>query len=75
MIRTLLAGALGAALTTTALAHVTLENQEAKAGASDKGTLRVPHGCEGTATTAIRVKIPDGVIGVKPMPTTSITAR
>jgi uncharacterized protein YcnI len=30
--------------------------------------LRVPHGCEKTATTAIRVKIPEGVIGVKPMP-------
>ena len=68
MIRILLAGALGAAWATTALAHVTLENQEAKAGASYKATFRVPHGCEGTATTAIRVKIPDGVIGVKPMP-------
>ena len=51
MIRTLLAGALGAAWATTALAHVTLENQEAKAGASYKATFRVPHGCEGTATT------------------------
>ncbi len=69
MIRFLLAGALGAAWATTALAHVTLENQEAKAGASYKATFRVPaQGCEGTATTAIRVKIPDGVIGVKPMP-------
>jgi uncharacterized protein YcnI len=68
MIRILLAGALGAAFATTAPAHVTLENQEAKAGASYKATFRVPHGCEGTATVAIRVKIPDGVIGVKPMP-------
>jgi uncharacterized protein YcnI len=38
MIRFLLAGALGAAWATTALAHVTLENQEAKAGASYKAT-------------------------------------
>ena len=30
--------------------------------------LRVPHGCEGSATTAIRIRLPDGVIGVKPMP-------
>ena len=28
----------------------------------------MPHGCEGSATTAIRVRIPEGVIGVKPMP-------
>jgi uncharacterized protein YcnI len=53
---------------TAAAAHVTLENQEAKVGNVYKAVLRVPHGCEGTATTAIRVKIPQGVIGVKPMP-------
>jgi uncharacterized protein YcnI len=68
MIRTLLVGALGAAFVTTAFAHVTLENQEAKAGGSYKAVFRVPHGCEGTATTTIRIKIPEGVIGVKPMP-------
>jgi uncharacterized protein YcnI len=28
----------------------------------------VPHGCAGSATTKIRVQIPDGVIDVKPMP-------
>ena len=51
-----------------ATAHVTLENLEAKVGTSYKAVLRVPHGCDGTATTVIRVKIPEGVIGVKPMP-------
>ena len=30
--------------------------------------LRVPHGCEGKATVAVRVKIPEGMIAVKPMP-------
>ncbi len=30
--------------------------------------LRVGQGCEGAATTAIRVHIPDGVITAKPMP-------
>jgi uncharacterized protein YcnI len=68
MIRTLLVGAFGAAFVTTAFAHVTLETQEAKTGASYKAVFRVPHGCEGTATTTIRIKIPEGVIGVKPMP-------
>ncbi len=28
----------------------------------------VPHGCAGSATVRIRVQIPEGVIGVKPMP-------
>ena len=64
----ILIGALMAAVVTPAAAHVTLETQEAKLGASYKAVLKVPHGCERTATTSIRVKIPDGVIGVKPMP-------
>ena len=68
MIRSLLIGALAIAIAMPAAAHVTLENQEAKVGASYKAVFRVPHGCDGTATTAIRVKIPEGVIGVKPMP-------
>ena len=68
MTRFLFAAAALAAFVWPANAHVTLETQEAKVGASYKAVLRVPHGCEGTATMAIRVKIPDGVIGVKPMP-------
>jgi periplasmic copper chaperone A len=68
MIRSIIAGAALAALVLPAAAHVTLETQEAKIGSSYKAVLRVPHGCEGTATTTVRVKIPDGVIGVKPMP-------
>lgn len=54
--------------TTAAVAHVTLEAQEGRVGASYKATLKVPHGCEGTATTAIRVRVPAGLIAVKPMP-------
>jgi uncharacterized protein YcnI len=49
-------------------AHVTLESQQAPIGASYKAVLRVPHGCDGSATTAIRIRLPAGVIGVKPMP-------
>lgn len=52
----------------SALAHVTLEVREAKAGAPYKATLRIPHGCDGTATLKVRAKIPEGVIAVKPMP-------
>jgi periplasmic copper chaperone A len=51
-----------------AFAHVTLEQGQATVGAPYKAVFRVPHGCDGSATTAIRVRIPDGVIDVKPMP-------
>jgi periplasmic copper chaperone A len=68
MIRLLCAGALVAVFSLPASAHVTLETDEAKVNAPYKGVLRVPHGCEKTATTSIRVRIPEGVIGVKPMP-------
>ena len=33
-----------------------------------KAVLRVGHGCEGAATTAMRVQIPEGLIVAKPMP-------
>jgi uncharacterized protein YcnI len=52
----------------TASAHITLETREAPIGAPYKAVLRVPHGCDGTATVALRVRVPDGMIAVKPMP-------
>lgn len=51
-----------------ASAHVTLEAGAAPAGSTYRAVLRVPHGCDGAATTAIRVEIPEGMFGVKPMP-------
>jgi len=51
-----------------ALAHVSLETKQATIGASYKAVFKVPHGCAGSATTKIRVQIPEGVISVKPMP-------
>jgi len=68
MIRSLLIGASVVGFVAPAAAHVTLEHQQARVSAPYKAVLRVPHGCDGTATIAIRVKIPEGVIGVKPMP-------
>jgi uncharacterized protein YcnI len=52
----------------SAIAHLTLERQEAAVGSSYKGVMRVPHGCAGSPTIRVRIRIPDGVIGVKPMP-------
>jgi uncharacterized protein YcnI len=51
-----------------AFAHVTLERQQAAVGGGYKAVFRVPHGCDGSATTAIRIQIPEGVISVKPQP-------
>ena len=49
-------------------AHITLEKSEATIGSSYKAVFMVPHGCAGSATIKVRVQIPEGVIGVKPMP-------
>jgi uncharacterized protein YcnI len=52
----------------SASAHVTLETRQAAVGDYYKAVFAVPHGCAGSATIKIRVQIPEGVIGVKPMP-------
>ena len=49
-------------------AHITLADQAALAGTYYRATLRVGHGCDGSPTTALRVTIPDGFKGAKPMP-------
>ena len=51
-----------------AFAHISLETKQATIGSSYKAVFTVPHGCAGSATVKIRVQIPEGVIGVKPMP-------
>ncbi|UFZ02119.1 YcnI family protein [Bradyrhizobium ontarionense] len=49
-------------------AHIVLDKGEAAIGASYRATFRVGHGCGTSPTVRIRVRIPDGVVGVKPMP-------
>jgi uncharacterized protein YcnI len=51
----------------TALAHAALETSEASPG-SYKAVIKIPHGCEGEATRSVRVEVPEGYVGVKPMP-------
>lgn len=60
------AGVILLAMAAPAFAHITLAVQEAPTG-SYRATFKVPHGCDGAATTAIRIQIPEGVISVKPM--------
>lgn len=59
---------LSLAFAAPAFAHITLETRTTPVGAGYKAVLKVPHGCDGAATTAIKVSIPEGFIGVKPMP-------
>ena len=69
MVRVFVLVAAGAAVfVCCASAHITLETQQAPVGAPYKAVLRVPHGCDGAATVALRVRVPEGVIAVKPMP-------
>jgi len=51
-----------------AMAHITFEAKEVKADATTKFVLRVPHGCAGSPTTAVRIQIPESLSGVKPQP-------
>jgi periplasmic copper chaperone A len=52
----------------SAFAHVTLEQSSVETNATTKATLRVGHGCDGLPTQALRVLIPEGFAGAKPMP-------
>ncbi len=49
-------------------AHVTLDQREAPVGAGLRVAFKVGHGCSGSPTVRLRVRIPDGLIAVKPMP-------
>lgn len=51
---------------TAAYAHVTIDPKTATAGDYAKVVFRVSHGCDMSPTTAITVKIPEGVLAAKP---------
>ncbi|MBY5566985.1 DUF1775 domain-containing protein [Rhizobium leguminosarum] len=63
---------LAALLSVTAFAraeaHVTFLDREAKQESTILATLQVPHGCDGKATTEVRVKLPEGFVFAKPQP-------
>lgn len=66
-----LRGALGAAALVFAVqaaqAHAVLERREARAGAFYRGVIQITHGCKDSATTSVRVTIPEGAVGARPM--------
>ncbi len=67
VVATLLAGC-GLLATSPAAAHVTLEVQQAQAGAAFKAVFCIPHGCGGAATVRVHVVLPEGSLDARPMP-------
>jgi uncharacterized protein YcnI len=49
-----------------AFAHVRLEGKTVQAGASFDATFRVGHGCKGSPTVKLNIRIPNGVVAVEP---------
>ena len=49
-------------------AHATLDSADAPADSFFQFGINVAHGCEGSPTLKVRVRIPPGVTGVKPQP-------
>ncbi|EJC79420.1 hypothetical protein Rleg4DRAFT_1013 [Rhizobium leguminosarum bv. trifolii WSM2297] len=49
-------------------AHVTFLDKEVTQETTILATLQLPHGCDGKATTEVRVKLPEGFVFAKPQP-------
>lgn len=64
----LVAGAFVAGSIAAAYAHVVAQPNTAVAGASFTAGFLVAHGCDGSPTVALRIKLPAGVTAVKPLP-------
>lgn len=64
----LLASASLLAFSASVSAHATFDKRKAKEGSYQRLALGVPHGCEGSPTVSVNVKIPEGVLSVKPQP-------
>lgn len=56
------------AAATAASAHASFAETEARQGVASRFTLQVPHGCGTEATLKLRIRIPQGLVAVKPMP-------
>lgn len=57
-----------ATVTVPAFSHISLAEGQAPAGSTYKAVFGVGHGCAGSATTGLEVRLPPGFQGAKPMP-------
>jgi len=51
-----------------ARAHVVADPDEGAAAGYLRTAFRVTHGCKGSPTTAVTIRLPEGVVSAKPMP-------
>ncbi len=63
-VATVIVGALSSA---AALGHVTLDRKTADAGLPLEMSFRVGHGCSGSDTVRVRIRIPEGIVAVEPV--------
>lgn len=49
-----------------ASAHSSLDQSEATAGSRYKAVVRIPHGCDGKATTSVKIELPEGFVSAQP---------
>ena len=63
-----LLGVTNALFSNLAYAHAVLAESSAAPGSYYKGAVRIGHGCDGAATTGVKVFIPAGFEGAKPQP-------
>ena len=65
---TLTAGAALMFLPGLVAAHTVADPDEGIAGTSLRAAFRVTHGCKGSPTLAVTIRMPEGVLSAKPMP-------
>lgn len=59
-------GVLALAIGTTASAHVSIAEDEVAAGSYSLLTFGIPHGCDGSPTTEVRIQLPESIPEVTP---------
>lgn len=64
---TLVAAAGLALVPTLARAHIVADPAEGPAGGYFRTAFRVTHGCKGSPTVALTIRMPEGVLSAKPM--------
>ena len=71
MNRSVFRGAFGAAVlalaTSRGVAHAVLEHAEARPNSSYRAVIQIMHGCKGSPTVAVKVSVPEGAIGARPL--------
>jgi uncharacterized protein YcnI len=65
-IGTVIAAAAAVVSCNAARAHVTVQPADAPANSYAHLVFTVPHGCNGSATAALRIKLPEGILSAKP---------